>query len=123
MAIINLYPPVIDTYQPAQIKGSILRIYFSISDYNVYSEMKNFAQVTISDQESNLSVLDKTKYPSQIMLKEIGIDNTRTIDKYYVEVENTDGIFNIDKFYKVQIRYRRWWTCYTSSCWLGRPNS
>ena len=105
MAIINLYPPVIDTYQPAQIKGSALRIYFSISDYNVYSEMKNFAQVTISDQESNLSVLDKTKYPSQVMLKTIGIDNTRAIDKYYVDINTTDGIFNIDKFYKVQIRF------------------
>lgn len=105
MAIINLYPPVIDTYQPAQIKGSALRIYFSISDYNVYNEMKNFAQVTISDQESNLSVLDKTKYPSQIMLKTIGIDNTRVIDKYYIDIDTTDGIFNIDKFYKVQIRF------------------
>lgn len=105
MAIINLYPPVIDTYQPAQIKGSALRIYFSISDYNVYSEMKNFAQVTISDQESNLSVLDKTKYPSQVMLKTIGIDNTRAIDKYYIDIDTTDGIFNIDKFYKVQIRF------------------
>ena len=105
MAIINLYPPVIDTYQPAQIKGSALRIYFSISDYNVYSEMKSFAQVTISDQESNLSVLDKTKYPSQVMLKTIGIDNTRTIDKYYIDIDTTDGIFNIDKFYKVQIRF------------------
>ena len=105
MAIINLYPPVIDTYQPAQIKGSALRIYFSSSDYNVYSEMKNFAQVTISDQESNLSVLDKTKYPSQVMLKTIGIDNTRAIDKYYIDIDTTDGIFNIDKFYKVQIRF------------------
>ena len=105
MAIINLYPPVIDTYQPAQIKGSALRIYFSISDYNVYSEMKNFAQITISDQESNLSVLDKTKYPTQIMLKTIGIDNTRTVDKYYIDINTTDGIFSIDKFYKVQIRF------------------
>jgi len=105
MAIINLYPPVIDTYQPAQIKGSALRIYFSISDYNVYSEMKNFAQITISDQESNLSVLDKTKYPTQIMLKTINIDNTRTVDKYYVDIATTDGTFDIDKFYKVQIRF------------------
>lgn len=104
-ATINLYPPVIDTYQAAQIKGSALRVYFSISDYNTYSEMKNFAQVTISDQESNLSVLDKTKYPSQIMLKTIGVDSTRDVDKYYIDIATTDGNFDIDKFYKVQIRF------------------
>lgn len=105
MAIINLYPPVIDTYQKAQIKNSALRIYFSISDYNVYSEMQHFAQITISDQETNLSVLDKTKYPAQIMLKTMGVDNTRAIDKYYVDIDTADGIFSIDKFYKVQIRF------------------
>lgn len=105
MAIINLYPPVIDTYQLAQIEGSDLRIYFSISDYNTYNQMKNFAQITISDQESNLSVLDKTKYPTQVMLKTIYIDDTRTVDKYYVDIATTDGTFDIDKFYKVQIRF------------------
>lgn len=103
-ATINLYPPVIDTYQAAQIKGSALRVYFSISDYNTFSEIAN-AQVTISDQESNLSVLDKTKYPTQVMLKTINVDSTRDIDKYYIDIATTDGNFDIDKFYKVQIRF------------------
>ena len=103
-ATINLYPPVVDTYQAAQIKGSALRVYFSISDYNTFSEIEN-AQVTISDQESNLSVLDKTKYPTQIMLKTIGVDSTRDVDKYYIDIATTDGNFDIDKFYKVQIRF------------------
>ena len=105
MAIINLYPPVIDTYQKAQIKGNALRVYFSISDYNTYSEMYHFAQVTISDQESNLSVLDKSKYPSEVMLTPISIDSSREVDKYYIDIATTDGIFDIDKFYKVQIRF------------------
>lgn len=103
-ATINLYPPVIDTYMPAQIKNQALRVYFSISDYNDIDDIVN-AQVTISDQESNISVLDKTKYPSQVMLKAIQTDQTRPATPYYIEIATTDGIFDIDKFYKVQIRF------------------
>ena len=104
-ATLNIYPPVIDTYMPAQITGENLRVYFSISDYNDIDDIVN-AQVTISDQESNLSVLDRTKYPSQIMLKTINEDPlVETDSKYYVTIAPTDGTFDIDKFYKVQIRF------------------
>jgi len=104
-ATLNIYPPVIDTYMPAQITGESLRVYFSISDYNDIDDIIN-AQVTISDQESNLSVLDRTKYPSQIMLKAITEDTSIQNDnKYYITIEATDGTFDIDKFYKVQIRF------------------
>jgi hypothetical protein len=104
-ATLNIYPPVIDTYMPAQITGENLRVYFSISDYNDIDDIVN-AQVTISDQESNLSVLDKTKYPSQIMLKTINEDPlVETDSKYYITIAPTDGTFDIDKFYKVQIRF------------------
>lgn len=104
-ATLNIYPPVIDTYMPAQIIGENLRVYFSISDYNDIDDIVN-AQVTISDQESNLSVLDRTKYPSQIMLKTINEDPlVETDSKYYITITPTDGTFDIDKFYKVQIRF------------------
>ena len=104
-ATLNIYPPVIDTYMPAQITGENLRVYFSISDYNDIDDIVN-AQVTISDQESNLSVLDRTKYPSQIMLKTINEDPlVETDSKYYITIAPTDGTFDIDKFYKVQIRF------------------
>lgn len=104
-ATLNIYPPVINTYMPAQITGENLRVYFSISDYNDIDDIVN-AQVTISDQESNLSVLDRTKYPSQIMLKTINEDPlVETDSKYYVTIAPTDGTFDIDKFYKVQIRF------------------
>lgn len=104
-ATLNIYPPVIDTYMPAQITGENLRVYFSISDYNDIDDIVN-AQVTISDQESNLSVLDRTKYPSQIMLKTINEDPlVETDSKYYITITPTDGTFDINKFYKVQIRF------------------
>jgi hypothetical protein len=107
----NFYPPVIDTYMPAFIADaddSICKVYFSISDYNSIDDIKN-AQITILNQNTNLTVLATGKYPSEIMLKEIKIDDTRTSDdKYYVEINNTDlknGKFEIDTYYKVQIRF------------------
>ena len=113
MAVINnFYPPLIDTYMPAFVVSNVgagtCRVYFSISEYNSLSDIKN-AQITISNQNTNLSVLDLTKYPSEIMLKNIQTDNTKTTpDKYYIEIVNTDlknSKFEIDIYYKVQIRF------------------
>ena len=63
---INLYPPVADVYMPAFLIGSsdiqknTCRVYFSISLYNSFNDIKN-AQVTIANQNTNLSVLNKSK--------------------------------------------------------------
>ena len=79
MAInINLYPPIVETYAPAFLIGSgtdkdICRIYFSLSMFNSLEEIAN-AQVSVRNQYTNLSVLDKTKYPSEIMLTTVKED-------------------------------------------------
>ena len=110
---INLYPPVVETYTPAFLIGSsdiqknTCRVYFSISLYNSLSDIKN-AQVTVANQNTNLSVLDKNKYPCEIMLTDIKTDLTRTSDdKYYIEVKSSDieEGFQINQYYKVQIRF------------------
>lgn len=110
---INLYPPVVDTYMPAFLVGSsdiqknICRVYFSISLYNSLNDIKN-AQVTIANQNTNLSVLDKSKYPCEIMLTDIKTDLTRVSDdKYYIEIKTSDieEGFEINQYYKVQIRF------------------
>ena len=110
---INLYPPVVETYMPAFLIGSsdiqknTCRVYFSISLYNSLSDIKN-AQVTIANQNTNLSVLDKSKYPCEIMLTDIKTDLTRTSDdKYYIEIKPSDieEGFVINQYYKVQIRF------------------
>ena len=110
---INLYPPVVDTYIPAFLVGSsdiqknICRVYFSISLYNSLNDIKN-AQVTVANQNTNLSVLDKSKYPCEIMLTDIKTDLTRTSnDKYYIEIKPSDieEGFQINQYYKVQIRF------------------
>ena len=110
---INLFPPVLDVYMPAFLIGSsdiqknTCRVYFSISLYNSLSEIKN-AQVTVANQNTNLSVLNKNKYPCEIMLTDIKTDLTRVSDdKYYIEIKNADieGGFAINQYYKVQIRF------------------
>ena len=114
MAInINLYPPVADVYMPAFLIGSsdiqknTCRVYFSISLYNSFSDIKN-AQVTVANQNTNLSVLNKSKYPCEIMLTEIKTDLTRVSeDRYYIEIKPDDieEGFQINQYYKVQIRF------------------
>lgn len=110
---INLYPPVVDTYMPAFLVGSsdiqknTCRVYFSISLYNSLNDIKN-AQVTVANQNTNLSVLDKSKYPCEIMLTDIKTDLTRVSDdKYYIEIKTSDieEGFQINQYYKVQIRF------------------
>ena len=110
---INLYPPVVETYMPAFLIGSsdiqknTCRVYFSISLYNSLSDIKN-AQVTVANQNTNLSVLNKSKYPCEIMLTDIKTDLTRVSDdKYYIEIKTNDieEGFQINQYYKVQIRF------------------
>jgi hypothetical protein len=110
---INLFPPVLDVYMPAFLIGSsdtqknICKVYFSISLYNSLSDIKN-AQITVTNQNTNLSVLNREKYPCEIMLANIQTDLTRVSDdKYYIEIKNDDieGGFQNNQYYKVQIRF------------------
>ena len=114
MAInINLYPPIVNTYIPAFLVDSgtdkdICRIYFTLSQFNTEDDIEN-VQVTVRNQYTNLSVLDKSKYPSEIMLTSLQEDATKTSDdKYYIEIKKEDiqgGEFEINQYYKVQMRF------------------
>lgn len=115
MAAINaLYPAVIETYMPAFLIDSgdaekdICKVYFSISQYNSFSDIVN-AQVSVRNQNTNISVLNPLKYPCEVMLTNIYVDSSVTTDaKYYVKIQKTDienNNFKIDEYYKVQIRF------------------
>lgn len=114
MAInINLYPPIVDTYVPAFLTDSgtdkdICRIYFTLSQFNTMGDIEN-VQVTVRSQYTNLSVLNKSKYPSEVMLTSIQEDTSKTSDdRYYIELNKTDiqgGQFEINQYYKVQMRF------------------
>lgn len=105
---LNLYPPVLETYMPAFVANgnyTVCKIYFGLSDYNSIENIAN-AQVLVTNQYNNLTVLDITNYPSEIMLKEIQSD----ANGYYIEINNADinGGFVNDTNYKVQIRFTSW---------------
>ena len=110
----NLYPPIVATYMPAFLinSGDIVkdtcRVYFSISSYNSLSDFKN-AQITVADQNTNRTVLSESKYPCGIMLTPLYEDLTKeSDDRFYIDIKKTDligGNFEINKYYKVQIRF------------------
>ena len=111
----NLYPPIVDTYMKAflinstSIEKNKCKVYFSLSMFNTTADIKNFVQVVVRNQNTNLSVLDPGKYPSEIMIKNLLIDNNiTTSDKYYIEINPDDiegGNFITDQYYKVQLRF------------------
>lgn len=110
----NIYPPTLPTFGKTFLLDSgdtdldICKLYFSISIYNSFSDISH-AQVTVTYQNNNQSALAQDLYPSQLMLKQIKIDNTISgEEKYYIEIYKADleeKEFEINTYYKVQIRF------------------
>ena len=112
----NLFPPIINTYMPSFIKnksninGGKCRVYFSLSDFNNYSQVCKNIQVTVNDKNTNQSVLNPDLYPAGIkIISQLGEDNTiKTKMKYFIDImpeDLKDGEFKTNRFYKVQIRF------------------
>lgn len=111
----NLYPPIVDSYMPAFLidSGNALkdtcRVYFSLSAFNSFNDIKDNAQVIVRNQNTNLSMLNPEKYPCEVMLTTVHEDVTRkTDDKYYIDITKNDMVndkFEINQYYKVQIRF------------------
>lgn len=90
----NLYPPIVQTYMPAFLKDgseyeTTCRVYFSISPYNSPFNIQN-VQVTIRDQNSNKTAFIKADYPSEIKIVALQEDNTRTTDRFFIEIPESD---------------------------------
>lgn len=108
----NIYPPIVTPFAPNFVisgtKGC--KIYFSISTYNSIDSYKDI-HITVTRQSDNVTALNKTKYPSQIIVAPIAaimIDSTRTSnDKYYITLTNDDiqDGFQTGIVYKVQMRF------------------
>ena len=109
MALMNLYPPIVDTYMPAFLYTESCKIYFSLSPYNNFNDIK-YAQVVLTYQNSNLTALNSKHYPNEIKVCDIVEDNTvsNTNKKYYITINQNDlndEFFLINNYYKVQIRF------------------
>ena len=105
----NLYPPIIETYMPACLTNEPCKVYFSLSRYNSFDEIKKNVQVVVNNQNTNLSMLSSTKYPTGIMITTAYVDNLVNGDnKYYIVInpkDLQDGNFKINQYYKIQIRF------------------
>ena len=103
----NLYPPIIETYMPACLTNEPCKVYFSLSRYNSFDEIKKNVQVVVNNQNTNLSMLSSTKYPTGIMITTAYVDNVVNGDnKYYIVInpeDLQDGNFKINQYYKIQI--------------------
>jgi hypothetical protein len=102
----NLYPPVMDTYQPAFDKTTNdgCKVYFTLSNFNNINDINQYVQVSVKYQFNNQTALKKALYPLEIAFKKIYIDE----DGYYVYVSKNDlekEEFYINNFYKIQIRF------------------
>lgn len=109
MALMNLYPPIVDTYMPAFLYTESCKIYFSLSPYNSFNDIK-YAQVVLTYQNSNLTALNSKHYPNEIKVCDMVEDNTigNTNKKYYITINQNDlndESFLINNYYKVQIRF------------------
>ena len=105
----NLYPPIINTYMPSFIYNDKCRVYFSLSNFNKYEDVRNNVQVVVNDKNTNQSVLNTTLYPAGIKITTLQVDNSVSGNmKYYIEITPNDikgGVFQKNRYYKVQIRF------------------
>ena len=86
----NLFPPIVPDVIPSFIRTSTCKLYFSLSIYNVISDIKK-VQISLTNQRTNLSALKNSLYPSGIKIADIIEDENATDDfKYYVEIAASD---------------------------------
>ena len=104
----NLYPPLVSDTLPSFIRTKTCRIYFSLSNYNSASDIKN-VQISLINQKTNQSAFNSIDYPSGIKIASMIYDNTvKNNYNYYIEIPVNDlaeGIFGLNEFYKVQLRF------------------
>lgn len=104
----TLFPPIIESKMPAFLTSGECKIYFSLSQYNNINQIAN-CQITVMYQNNNSSALKTSKYPSNIKLSNLSVDNNIIGDaKYYVTIlpsDLEDNVFDISQYYKIQIRF------------------
>lgn len=98
----TLYPPTISTFLPAFVNTTDVFIYFSLSPYNSSSQIQR-VHVSLTNQLNNENAFDNV---NGIVFKNLSYDNSSGL--YYVTISPTElksNTFNINQFYKVQLRF------------------
>lgn len=98
----TLYPPTISTFLPAFVNTTEAIIYFSLSPYNSSSQIKR-VHVSLTSQLNNENAFNNL---SGIAFKDLKYDTSSGM--YYITISPTElknNTFNINQFYKVQLRF------------------
>jgi hypothetical protein len=101
--VINtLYPPIISTFSNAFIYKEDAKVYFGISNYNSVEDIKR-VHVSVVNQSNNENALADA---TGVLFSPLHYDEGKKM--YYVTIPVSalaSGQFNINRFYKVQIRF------------------
>lgn len=104
----TLYPPIVDTYMPAFLNTDTCKIYFSLSSYNSLEDIGGL-QYIVKRQNNNVTALKGSRQMMSLSKEKIKKDwNESGEVRYYFEINPSDiigGQFEINTYYKVQIRF------------------
>lgn len=125
-ALSTIYPPIVPDIKPAFLTSTTCYIFFNLSQYTNIDEIDDeCVHITINNQKTNKSLLDKALYPSGIKLAQMyRSEDGDTSDSifqsqyhslgdnyaYYVTIEIEDIsqiLFPTNEFYKVQLRFTK----------------
>lgn len=98
----TLYPPTISAFLPAFVNTTDAFIYFSLSPYNSSSQIQR-VHVSLTNQLNNENAFDNI---NGIVFKNLNYDSSSGL--YYISISPTElknNTFNINQFYKVQLRF------------------
>ena len=100
----TLYPPILDTTQPAFVNTENCKVYFIINSLNTIEDYNtDLIQIKITDNRTGKNVLREDLYPNAIKLCSLQKDSNYFIafSAYDLNFEN----FPINNYYKVQLRF------------------
>lgn len=104
----TLYPPIVDTYMPAFLNTDTCKIYLSLSSYNSLEDIGGL-QYIVKRQNNNVTALKGSRQMMSLSKDKIKKDwNESGEVRYYFEINPSDitgGQFEINTYYKVQIRF------------------
>ena len=102
----NLFPPIIDDYLPAFLQAdNSCNIVFKLSQFTVESEFDlSLTQITISNLNTNKSMLNLNKYPNEIKIAAATLNSDGTYSVVLNAADLKTNKFEINTYYKIQVR-------------------
>lgn len=99
----NIYPPIVNEWKNAYIIGSNIRIYFTISSYMTIADINpQLVLVSIRNQRTNKSVINEKRNAGL----DFAICSIQQDDEgYFIEVRSSIVEVEVNKYYKVQLRF------------------